>query len=895
MSGSEKSVRPIRQLSLQPPAPRRQQIRRQRSAEDDKSLQICASPFARGKRGTSGKTGSERPKVRVAWKENRRKSEKNDEDLAQVEVVARQIPGRSRSTTRGRSRGFVGTEKPTILYSRLELAERLRLAWKYREKNKANINIFLARQTVDERCESEMSNHTNASSPVRKKDESKIEISLDDYKMQNEKEERGIEKIIIDKSIEDLSENDNSITTSRNSDEKFLHFSSDDKQILEENEVSVNTQNKAREKADVEKEQSNEQISKDASIDDTNTKKKSSASIDCSSYRVTSTTLPSIKIENTTLGVMKVSKEDFSLAKQKRASFHSGTNRAFLDPIRSPTEFRWNSTSDKNVPQKSPINNRATVEGSPSIRTTVENKENVTNERAVTEENVPEFRCDLTDGKSMMEKMVTDGKLSCVTEKNERIKTVIESRNGPADDKTTTQKTDEADEFNLIEKTLSSSTVAEDKGSSTIDKATFSKNSSEVRCSSVNERDPPLKKTTENQKIDQKSRRTSSAPPQRRFESTSANNRVHVNIVIDSSGKNKNQGKQDADCKDNAMEKVDITSTKISSNRAVRSAPLKRRSRSARRRFSKNDEDGKSGNRSAGRAKNSIDSRTMDIVTMVSLVSSTDSDSDTENSPRDDKLIDELRSKLPTTSIIKTSINSALSSARKPIKSVSFQKESFDENAPPKEHQPLSREEKKTIQPWLAIVNQRGNGATSSSEETVSWRTDITNSSALPILALIHDVEEPLDVPLTDREKRCLAVPIGDLHDKKRKLLKTRSTPSRSGMDKQTTSLKIKMQDSPRTISQKMEVPAQQTKTPINNSPANIKSAFTPSSKETFQHVQSISTEPHFQTNKEKECWHLYKKMCDKGVCVSFDTVLRGMLTPTEYRLRQREVSQNLQ
>lgn len=37
--------------------------------------------------------------------------------------------------------------------------------------------------------------------------------------------------------------------------------------------------------------------------------------------------------------------------------------------------------------------------------------------------------------------------------------------------------------------------------------------------------------------------------------------------------------------------------------------------------------------------------------------------------------------------------------------------------------------------------------------------------------------------------------------------------------------------------------------------------------------MQSI--EPQFQTNKEKECWHLYKKMCDKGVCVSFDTVLR--------------------
>lgn len=107
----------------------------------------------------------------------------------------------------------------------------------------------------------------------------------------------------------------------------------------------------------------------------------------------------------------------------------------------------------------------------------------------------------------------------------------------------------------------------------------------------------------------------------------------------------------------------------------MRSAPLKRRSRSAKRRFcgggtSKNEEEnGKSRNRSGTRAKNSIDSRTMDIVTMVSLVSSADSDSDIENSFRDDKLIDELRSKLPTTSIIKTSINSALSSARRPIKS----------------------------------------------------------------------------------------------------------------------------------------------------------------------------------------------------------------------------------
>ncbi|XP_012166112.2 uncharacterized protein LOC100642491 isoform X3 [Bombus terrestris] len=879
MSGSEKPIRAIRQLSLQPPARRRQQIRRQRSAEDDKSLQICASPFARGKRGTSGKPGSERPKVRVAWKENR---QKNDEKLEQVEVVARQIPGRSKSTTR-RSKDFDGIDKPTILYSRLELAERLRLAWKHREKNKANINIFLARETVDERCDSEMSNHTTTtvpSSPVGESNEAKIEIPLNDYKMLDEKEEKEEEKLIINKLTRLLSENDDTIT-SRKSDRESsllsLQSSSETKQVLEESKVSINMKNKEREK-----ERLNEETSRDSNIDDTNTKKKSSASIDCSHYRVASTTLPSIKIENSTLAVTKVSKEDFSSARQKRASFHSGTNRAFLDPIRSSTEFRWNSMSDKNVPQKSSIDDRTATEKDTSARAIVQSKENVTNKRGASEENPIELRCDLASEKSVTQRITANSKLIRVTEKNARVKATIESRDASVDDKTMTiQRTNEADRFNLIKKTPSTSTVTEDKDSSTIDKATFSRNSSEVRCSSVNERNPPSRKTMENQKIDRKSRRTSSAPPQRRFESTSANNRVQVNIVIDSSGKNKNQSKQDVECKDNAMEKIDMTLTKISSNRAVRSAPSKRRSRSAKRRFwggsnSKHEEDGKSRNKSAGRVRNSIDSRTMDIVTMVSLVSSADSDSDTENSPRDDKLIDELRSKLPTTSIIKTSINSALSSTGKPIKSVSFQN-SFDEDALPKEQQLSSREEKKTTQPRLAIVNQRGNGTTSSSEETMSWRTDVTGGLALPILALIHDVEEPLDVPLTDREKRCLAVPIGDLHDKKRKLLKTRSTPSRSGMERQTTSVKIKMHESPRLIPQKMEIPARQIKTSINNSTANlqVKSALAPPPKETLQHVQSMPIEPHFQTNKEKECWHLYKKMCDKGVCVSFDTVLR--------------------
>lgn len=92
--------------------------------------------------------------MRVAWGDDRR----DCDSLAQVEVVARQIPGRSRPTTGRSARAYATTEKASILYSRQELAERLRLAWKHREQNKANIDIFLAHGVaVEERCDSQLS------------------------------------------------------------------------------------------------------------------------------------------------------------------------------------------------------------------------------------------------------------------------------------------------------------------------------------------------------------------------------------------------------------------------------------------------------------------------------------------------------------------------------------------------------------------------------------------------------------------------------------------------------------------------------------------------------------------------------------------------------------------
>lgn len=40
----------------------------------------------------------------------------------------------------------------------------------------------------------------------------------------------------------------------------------------------------------------------------------------------------------------------------------------------------------------------------------------------------------------------------------------------------------------------------------------------------------------------------------------------------------------------------------------------------------------------------------------------------------------------------------------------------------------------------------------------------------------------------------------------------------------------------------------------------------------------------HCDTQKEKDCWKLFKKMLGNGVTVNYDTILRGMLTPTELR-----------
>ncbi|KAL0132517.1 hypothetical protein PUN28_000334 [Cardiocondyla obscurior] len=765
MSSGRRATRPIRQLSLQQPAPRRQHIRRQRSAEDDcsKSLQIYANPIARGRLAANA---TEKPKVRIAWGDDRRDS------LAQVEVVARQIPSRSRPTTGRSGRAYATTEKASILYSRQELAERLRLAWKHREQNKANIDIFLAHGVgVEERCDSQLSVSTPPT-PLSRKELHSIQ---DEKKAQKTPAAASMEK----REKETRQDNDNK-------DRRLSAKKIEATFQMMENDLLIKENGKAAETVTKEEKDSESSKHENLDIEEEDKRKKTRINIDCTNLHLPTNDQmqPSIafscsKVTNTMTDSTKTN-ADFSLAKQKRASFHSGTNRAFLVPMAEKSP-KVSETRNKLAPVKT-----------------------------------DEIRC-------------------------------------ASADKTATRS--------LIDK---SAVLTRSSSTASLEKA----------------------------------RRTNSAPPQRR--NLASATRVQVNIVIDAPGLDEATGQLIVCNKmpeeKEVVEKYEDGVMKISrGERSIRSAPLKRRSRSAKRRFLASSGLSKDEDR-GGRGKAFMDPKTSDVVTMVSLVSSADSDSDVENSPGDDKLINELRSKLPTTPIIKTSINPNPGTARKPIKSVSFQRNSFDEEP--------TKEEKRIVSdivqlPRFGLAVNVTHGSPDVDEQ--NSRIVVDSVVTVPMLAIDpvlipQDDEKIPEVPLTDREKRCLAVPIGDLHDKKRKLLRTRSTSSRPIVTERTNNapVEIKEQRIPLAIPRVdlVALPA----SPIDTSLLKVEPFPKETSpiKETSPKVM-LPSEPHFQTTKEKECWHLYRRMCDKGVCVSFDTVLRGMLTPTEYRLRQKECSQDLQ
>lgn len=68
-------------------------------------------------------------------------------------------------------------------------------------------------------------------------------------------------------------------------------------------------------------------------------------------------------------------------------------------------------------------------------------------------------------------------------------------------------------------------------------------------------------------------------------------------------------------------------------------------------------------------------------------------------------------------------------------------------------------------------------------------------------------------------------------------------------------------------------------------------SSKAPDTAKTTNGANASATNGDLQTPKEQECYRLFLKMSKKGLAVSYDTILRGMLTPTELRVLQKKQS----
>ncbi|XP_046734941.1 uncharacterized protein LOC124404651 [Diprion similis] len=844
MSSLRRPPGPVRQLSLQQP-PRRQQVRRQRSAEDDnKPLQVFANPIRNRLQCQDGKVDPGRPKVRVAWDDDNQESVENG-----VAVIARQIPGKPRPPT---ARTKVTTrpaisEKATILYSRQELAERLRLAWKQREENRANIDIFLAQNAVESNCDSRPSSCATSapSSGIRRRE------PIADPRTNR-----------ISSRVTPSSETRMSCTSVTMTPEKASH--------QEENIV-----------ASLKPSPSVLQESENGSV-------------------ITVAKVPTDAL----MEKLEISKERAS--DQGSIPVQSTSNSDTIDAVAVFVDVEEGRTSlpddgkisaNRELPQKDGDEHQDVVEGE------------LRDDGDVTVDDVPSSFCvpkkTDQDAGGVKESLTSSSTISAKTKRanfsNNTLHLQRISTNGSA-----------------------TTTASITPGQSTTER----RERSQVPTQITREHNygvSGVMSTVETGRM----RRTNSAPPvQHRRQSSGAQSagpggRTHVSIVIDAPSIGpSSSSSQETKAELGAAAEALLKGSPSISNRAIKSAPIiKRRAKSGKRRSGGSgggrisdggeeeaqNSDGKS-RRSGGRGRPSLQTKVPDVVTMVSLVSSADSDSDIDqNSPRDDKLIHELRSKLPTTPIIKTSSTAgcpAMASTlqRKPIKSVSFQQESFDFE---RDENPKDERKWGVVgvfgQQKFPVVCRSGGSALPTPEEATSWKSDDTPALSTTARNEFNDPEDAFIAPVTDREKRCLAVPIGDpIRDKKRRLLRTKSTPQHpcapderllnSPVTPSTENSTLRtIRDHEVAIDKTTAFSAASNELPVSKTETRSEILGTETNPETK--ATSSFSEPQFQTRKERECWHLYRRMCDKGVYVSFDTVLRGMLTPTEYRLRQKEAS----
>ncbi|XP_050500022.1 repetitive organellar protein [Diabrotica virgifera virgifera] len=248
-----------------------------------------------------------------------------------------------------------------------------------------------------------------------------------------------------------------------------------------------------------------------------------------------------------------------------------------------------------------------------------------------------------------------------------------------------------------------------------------------------------------------------------------------------------------------------------------------------------------------------------DVVTMVSLISPTGSDGEEEE-------VEESKDKNKTATNEKSAVEQKqppkIMSLRKAAKTVSFQQSSIH-----------------AIRSFSASFPAR--------------RVSVTAAMML---------NNSLNSPAKVQEKRSTnsSTPDDDERVPKRRLVRSNTEDAKS------TSFEQENIDEPENDSQKES-------TTVSNFTVDIKSndienqqvenkqnvqgteqlisepiqKETESSKETEMETKE---NPDLKSPKEKQCWNMYCKMAEKGINISFDTILRGMLTPTEYRLSKKHL-----
>lgn len=146
----------FRQLSLQCDSPKynnRNKTLKKQFSEDvpDETIKWETEPKIRISLSAKNRTkNSDRPPpIKLAWSENIQKS--LDEQIFKRDegIVAKKCKEAKRPVT-AKIRKQSSLDRDSILYSRQELAERLRQAWEDREKGKQNLDIFLAPNTKHE-------------------------------------------------------------------------------------------------------------------------------------------------------------------------------------------------------------------------------------------------------------------------------------------------------------------------------------------------------------------------------------------------------------------------------------------------------------------------------------------------------------------------------------------------------------------------------------------------------------------------------------------------------------------------------------------------------------------------------------------------------------------------